>query len=81
MKQIIPYGKHQITDQDIESVVEVLNSDFLTQGRKIKEAELNFSDYNCSKYSVAVSNGTAALHLSLLSLGLMKGDRLEKIYK
>lgn len=42
MKQIIPYGKHQITDQDIESVVEVLNSDFLTQGRKIKEAELNF---------------------------------------
>ena len=76
MKQIIPYGKHQITDEDIESVVEVLNSDFLTQGPKIKEFELNFSNYIGSKYSVAVSNGTAALHLSLLSLGLKKGDRV-----
>ena len=73
---IIPYGKQDITDEDITSVIEVLKSDFLTQGPKIREFEEAFSKYVSSKYAVAVSNGTAALHLSCLSIGLKKGDKV-----
>jgi UDP-4-amino-4,6-dideoxy-N-acetyl-beta-L-altrosamine transaminase len=64
----IPYGRQHITDDDIQSVVEVLTSDFLTQGPKILEFEEAFSDYVGAKYAVAVSNGTAALHLANLVL-------------
>ena len=60
---IIPYGKQNITLEDIEVVVEALKSDFLTQGPRIKKFEDQFSKYLGSKYAVAVSNGTAALHL------------------
>lgn len=75
-KKIIPYGRQYITDEDIEAVVDTLKSDFLTQGPKITEFEENFANYVGSKYAVAVSNGTAALHLSLLVLGIKKGDRI-----
>ncbi len=70
MKKKILYGRHHITKSDINSVINVLNSDYLTQGPKIKEFEKKFSKFVGSKYSIAVSNGTAALHLSSLVLGV-----------
>ena len=59
MKKNIPYGKQNIDEEDIESVAEVLRSDFLTQGPKIKEFEESCVSTR-GKYCVAVSNGTAA---------------------
>ena len=70
------YGKHEINQDDINSIVEVLKSNNLTQGPKIKEFELAFADYIGSKYAVAVSSGTAALHLCAISLGVKKGDKI-----
>ena len=64
----IPYGKHSIDSEDINAVIEVLHSDYLTQGPKIQEFEEAFRKYVGSKYAVAVSSGTAALHLSTLAL-------------
>jgi UDP-4-amino-4,6-dideoxy-N-acetyl-beta-L-altrosamine transaminase len=66
----IPYGRHHIDQQDIEAVVQVLQSDFLTQGPKIEEFEQKFARYTGSKYAIAVSNGTTALHLCALALGV-----------
>ena len=71
----IPYGKQNISQEDIDSVVDTLKSDFLTTGPKIKEFEEALSDYCGSKYCVAVSNGTAALHLASLVL-LKEGDKV-----
>lgn len=73
---IIPYGKQHITDEDINEVVAVLRSEFITQGPKIAEFEKLFADYVGSKYAVAVSNGTTALHLSVLALGLDEAQRV-----
>ena len=75
MKQI-PYGRQNITDEDIQSVVEVLKSDLLTQGPKISQFEKAFADYIGVKYAIAVSNGTAALHLCTLALGVKEGDKV-----
>ncbi len=72
----IPYGKQFISEEDTKAVVEALHSDFLTQGPRIAEFEKNFANYIGCKYAVAVSNGTAALHLPLLAIGLKKGDRV-----
>lgn len=76
MVKPIPYGKQEITQHDIDAVVDVLKSDYLTQGPKIAEFEEAFAQYIGSKYAVAVANGTAALHLSVLALGLKSGDRV-----
>lgn len=73
---IIPYGRQNITDEDIQAVVEVLKSDLLTQGPHVGEFEQAFADYIGSKYAVAVSNGTAALHLCTLALGVNPGDKV-----
>ena len=73
---IIPYGKHFITNEDIDAVIEALKSDYLTQGPYIKEFEDNFAKYVGSKFAVAVSNGTAALHLCTLALGVKIGDKV-----
>lgn len=73
---IIPYGKQNITKEDIEVVIAALQSDYLTQGPKIKEFEDQFANYVGSKYAVAVSNGTAALHLCTLALGVKEGDKV-----
>jgi UDP-4-amino-4,6-dideoxy-N-acetyl-beta-L-altrosamine transaminase len=73
---IIPYGKQNITKEDIEVVIAALQSDFLTQGPRIKEFEDHFANYVGSKYAVAVSNGTAALHLCTLALGVKEGDKV-----
>lgn len=72
----IPYGKQNITQQDIDVVIEALQSDYLTQGPRIKEFEDNFANYIGSKYAVVVSNGTAALHLCTLALGVGEGDKV-----
>lgn len=75
MIDFIPYGKQSIDEDDINSVVEVLKSDFLTTGPKIKEFEEELCRYTNAKYCVAVANGTAALHLASLVL-LNKGDKV-----
>jgi len=64
----IPYGKQHITQEDIDAVVSTLSSEFLTQGPKVAEFENAFAKYIGSTYAVAVSNGTAALHLCALAL-------------
>ncbi len=66
---MIPYGKQSLDKNDIEAVTRVLEGDWLTQGPKIAEFEESFAKYCGSKYAVAVSNGTAALHLANLVLG------------
>jgi len=76
MMKPIPYGKQNITQDDIDAVVDVLKSDFLTQGPKISEFESAFAEYIGVKYAVAVSNGTAALHLCTLALGVKTGDKV-----
>ncbi len=71
----IPYGRQNITDEDINAVVDVLKSDYLTQGPNIVEFENNFAEYIGVKYAVACSNGTAALHLTALALNVQAGDK------
>ena len=72
----IPYGRQNITQEDLDCVTETLKSDFLTQGPKVAEFETKFAEYVDSKYAVAVTNATAGLHLSVMALGLQKGDRV-----
>lgn len=74
MSKIIPYGRQDITESDLAAVAEILKADYLTQGPKIAEFERNFSQYVGSKFAIAVSNGTAALHLSVMALGLNDGE-------
>ena len=74
--KFIPYGRQEITNEDISSVISTLKSDYLTQGPKINEFEIAFANYVGSKYAVAVSNGTAALHLCALSIGIKEGDKI-----
>jgi perosamine synthetase len=72
----IPYGKQWINDDDYDKVLEVLKSDFLTTGPFIDEFEKAFANYVEVKYAVAVSNGTAALHLAAQVLGVQKGSEV-----
>jgi UDP-4-amino-4,6-dideoxy-N-acetyl-beta-L-altrosamine transaminase len=76
MSHPIPYGKQTITQDDIQAVVDAMQSEFLTQGPRINEFEQAFAHYVGSKYAVAVANGTAALHLCTLALGVKSGDRV-----
>jgi UDP-4-amino-4,6-dideoxy-L-N-acetyl-beta-L-altrosamine transaminase len=75
MNNFIPYGRQDINDDDINAVVDVLKSDFLTTGPKINEFEEAIAKYCGAKYCVAVSNGTTALHL-VATLLLNKGDKV-----
>jgi UDP-4-amino-4,6-dideoxy-N-acetyl-beta-L-altrosamine transaminase len=74
--KVIPYGRQNITETDIQAVIETLKSDYLTQGPKIAEFEEAFAKYIGSKYAVAVANGTAALHLCTLALDVNEGDKV-----
>ena len=74
--QFIPYGRQHITDADIEAVVSVLKSDFLTQGSQVPAFEELVSTYTGASYGVAVNSATSALHIACLALGLGKGDWL-----
>ena len=76
MEAVIPYGKQSINQDDINAVIEVLRSDFLTQGPRVLEFEKSFSRYVGAKYSVAVSNGTAALHLAMMALNVKEGHKV-----
>lgn len=73
---MIPYGKQHITDEDVSEVIKALKSDFLTQGPAIAEFEDQFAKYIGVNYAVAVSNGTAALHLAALALNVQPGDKV-----
>jgi len=72
----IPYGKQEITAADIEAVTQTLKADYLTQGPQIAAFEKAFAIYTGSNYAVALSNGTAALHLSCLGLGVKEGTNV-----
>jgi UDP-4-amino-4,6-dideoxy-N-acetyl-beta-L-altrosamine transaminase len=72
----IPYGHQHITDEDVNAVIEALKSDYLTQGPKIGEFEKNFAAYCGCGYVSMVSNGTAALHLCAMALGIKPGDKV-----
>jgi UDP-4-amino-4,6-dideoxy-N-acetyl-beta-L-altrosamine transaminase len=72
----IPYGKQNITQEDIDLVVKTLKSDYLTQGPMVREFEEKFASYIGAEYAVAVSNGTAALHLCNMALGVKEGDKV-----
>lgn len=76
MTKPIPYGKQYISQEDIDAVVATLTSDYLTQGPKIKEFEDVFASYVGAGYAVAVSNGTAALHLCALALNVRPGQKV-----
>ncbi|MFH0969680.1 MAG: UDP-4-amino-4,6-dideoxy-N-acetyl-beta-L-altrosamine transaminase [Patescibacteria group bacterium] len=73
---MVLYGKQSIDRYDIEAVIKTLKSDFLTTGPKVLEFEKKFAIYVGAKYAVAVSSGTAALHLACLAVGLKKGDEI-----
>ncbi|WP_195946412.1 UDP-4-amino-4,6-dideoxy-N-acetyl-beta-L-altrosamine transaminase [Paraclostridium bifermentans] len=73
-KNYLQYGRQYIDDEDIMSVIQALKSDFLTTGPLVEEFERKFADYVGAKYAVAVSNGTAALHIACLAAGLKEGD-------
>lgn len=72
----IPYGRQEITQSDIEAVVNVLQSDFLTQGAMVPRFERAIADYCGATHSIAVNSATSALHIACLALGLGPGDRL-----
>lgn len=76
MSSFIPYGRQNISQADIEAVVEVLRSDWLTQGPAIERFEQTIADYCSVNYAVAISSATAALHIACLASGLGKGDIL-----
>ena len=73
---MIPYGKQTIDQDDIQAVVDVLKSDFLTTGPKIAEFEQTVADYVGAKYAVAISNGTSALHAACFAAGIEPGDEV-----
>lgn len=72
----IPYGRQSIDEADIQAVVDVLRSDYLTTGPKVAEFERKVADYVGAKYAVAVCNGTAALHIACLAAGIGSGDEV-----
>jgi len=76
MNKIIPYGRQNITQEDLDAVIQALVGDYLTQGPIIKQFEEAFANYVGSKYAVALANGTAALHLSALALSIKPGDKV-----
>lgn len=74
--KFIPYGRQDISGEDISAVVDVLKSDFLTQGPYVPKFEKAIADYVNAKYAVAVNSATSALHIACLALGMKKGDWL-----
>lgn len=73
---MIPYGKQEIIQQDIDAVVEVLQSNFLTQGPQVPAFEAALKAYTGAEFSLAVNSATSALHIACLALGLGQGDTL-----
>ena len=71
---MIPYGRQNISQEDIDAVVEVLKSDYITQGPVVPEFEKVVANYCGAKYAVAVNSATSALHIACLALGVGQGD-------
>jgi UDP-4-amino-4,6-dideoxy-N-acetyl-beta-L-altrosamine transaminase/dTDP-4-dehydrorhamnose reductase len=76
MSEFIPYGRQSIDENDIRQVVNVLRSDWITQGPKVNEFERELCKYTGAKYAVSVSSGTAALHCACLAAGIGRGDEV-----
>lgn len=76
MKKFLPYGRQWLDENDIRAVIRVLKSNWLTQGPKVEEFEKQIAKYCGVKYAVAVSSGTAALHLAYLAAGIGSGDEV-----
>ncbi|MEW5895423.1 MAG: UDP-4-amino-4,6-dideoxy-N-acetyl-beta-L-altrosamine transaminase [Candidatus Omnitrophota bacterium] len=74
--ELIPYGHQSIGESDINAIVEALRSGWITQGPKVDEFEKALCEYTGAKYAVAVSSGTAALHLACLAAGVREGDEV-----
>ena len=74
IERVIPYSKQELDAADVQSVENVLHSDWITQGPKVNEFEQAIANYCGAKYAVAVSSGSAALHLAALAAGLNKND-------
>lgn len=74
MTEMIPYGRQDISEADIQAVVNVLRSDFLTQGPAVPAFENAVADYCGAGHAVAVNSATSALHIACLALGVCKGD-------
>lgn len=75
-KRFIPYGRQSVDSEDIREVIRVLNSECITQGPKIAEFESKLASHVGARFAVAVSSGTAALHLACLAAGIKKGDEV-----
>ena len=73
---MIPYGKQDISIEDINSVLETLKSEFITQGPKVEKFEREFASYVGKKNAVSLTSATAALHLVILSLKLKEGEEV-----
>lgn len=73
---MIPYGRQDISEADIQAVVDILRSDFLTQGPAVPAFEKAVADYCGARYAVAANSGTSALHLACLALGVGPGDHV-----
>lgn len=71
---MIPYGRQTISDADVEAVVRVLHSDFLTQGPEVPLFEKTIADYCGARFGVAVNSATSALHIACMALGVGPGD-------
>ena len=71
---VIPYGRQDINQSDIDAVVAVLRSDFLTQGPAVPAFEKSVADYCGAQHAVAINSATSALHIACLALGVGKGD-------
>lgn len=72
----LPYGRQSVDDDDIAAVVDVLRSDWLTTGPKVEEFERAFAAFTGTAHAVAVSNGTAALHVAMAALKISPGDEV-----
>lgn len=72
--KFLPYGRHTVLEDDVQAVVDVLNSDYLTCGPAVEKFEQTLTNYTGAKYAVAVSNGTAGLHVAMLAAGIEKGS-------
>ena len=70
------YGKQNITEDDIQTVVETLKSPYLTCGPKVKEFEQAICDYTGAKYAVAVNSATSGLHIAMMAAGVNEGDEV-----
>ena len=80
MQEFIPYGRQEVTEEDIEAVNKVLRSPYLTQGECVPTFERKICEYTGAKFGVAVNSATSALHLACIALELKKGDWLVKMH-